>query len=422
MSGAIFIILLIIAVFLAAAFALTRRTYEVQNLSDGEYLELDGAWIRYRVSGGGPPVLLVHGWMTSSELWEPVARALERQHTVYRLDLRGFGDSDKPASGYGIRNGSRLLYAFAAHFGLTGVTVVGHDLGGAMAVKLAADHREIVGRLVLVATPASEEQMDLPNLLWLSTLPVVGPVFYSVARLVPQIREWWLRPFVSDPSALTGELIEATGRPTPAAVLRTYRTARRELTRGRLTRQARLLDIPALILAGEEDAVVDPAATVDWARTLKNSEVVLMPGCGHLPMLERPEEFVEHLASALGGSGEGDTAEYPVENAPAPEGEPRRPGGYSFVDDDLFQNLSDPRRRRSPEPEAPEAAGEEPEPPREEPRREREPEEGEARAGEPDSDRKPGEEMERSEFMRQLSERLRSARDRRRRDSGASER
>jgi pimeloyl-ACP methyl ester carboxylesterase len=49
-----------------------------------------------------------------------------------------------------------------------------------MAVKLAADHPDVVGRMVLVATPANEDQIDLPTLLWLATLPVVGPVFYAL--------------------------------------------------------------------------------------------------------------------------------------------------------------------------------------------------------------------------------------------------
>src|SRR3712207_1076374 len=123
---------------------------------DTEYLELEGTWIRYNVIGGGPPVLLVHGWLSSSRVWDQLAPRLAQRFTVYTLDLAGFGESDKPLSGYGVRNGSRLLYAFCAHFGLTRAGVIAHDLGGAMAVKLAADHPDLVGRLVL----RSEERRD----------------------------------------------------------------------------------------------------------------------------------------------------------------------------------------------------------------------------------------------------------------------
>ncbi|MDQ4083184.1 MAG: alpha/beta hydrolase, partial [Actinomycetota bacterium] len=146
MSSIIIVILVLVCVFVAASIALSRTTQAVENARDTEYLELEGNWVRYSVTGGGPPVVLVHGWLSSSRVWEPLASRLAQRFTVYALDLAGFGDSDKPISGYGIRYGSRLLYAFCAHFGLTRVAVVGHDIGGTMAVKLAADHPDVVGR------------------------------------------------------------------------------------------------------------------------------------------------------------------------------------------------------------------------------------------------------------------------------------
>ncbi|HEV3477512.1 MAG TPA: alpha/beta hydrolase, partial [Rubrobacteraceae bacterium] len=207
MSTILIVLLLVIGVILAASVALGRVTFEVESAPDTEYLELEGTWVRYNVIGGGPPVLLVHGWLSSSRIWEQLAGRLAQRFTVYTLDLSGFGESDKPLSGYGVRNGSRLLYAFCAHFGLTRTNVVGHDLGGNMAVKLAADHPDVVGRLVLVATPADENQIDLPTSLWLATLPVLGPIFYTLGRLARPVRGLWMRPFVADPQDLTEEVV-----------------------------------------------------------------------------------------------------------------------------------------------------------------------------------------------------------------------
>src|SRR5919202_4181796 len=195
MSPILIVMLLLIGLFVLASIVLGRMTHEVKSARDTEYLELEGSWIRYHVAGGGPPVVLVHGWLSSSRVWERVADRLARRFTVYTLDLSGFGDSDKPISGYGIRYGSRLLYAFCAHFGLTQAAVVGHDIGGAMAAKLAADHPDMVSRLVLIATPADESQIDLPTLLWLATVPVVGPVFYTVGRFLKPLRKLWMRSF-----------------------------------------------------------------------------------------------------------------------------------------------------------------------------------------------------------------------------------
>jgi pimeloyl-ACP methyl ester carboxylesterase len=301
MSTILIVLLLVVGVILATSVALGRTAHEVESARDTEYLELEGTWIRYSVIGGGPPVLLVHGWLSSSRIWEQLARRLAQRFTVYTLDLTGFGESDKPLSGYGVRNGSRLLYAFCAHFGLTRTGVIAHDLGGDMAVKLAADHPDVVGRLALVATPADDEQIDLPTPLWLATLPVVGPMFYTLGRLAQPVRKLWMRPFVADPQNLTDEVVEDAGNSTPAAVSQTLNVSRREISRGRLARQARIIKIPLLLIAGEEDQIVDPQAVGVWARSVDQSEVCLLDECGHLPMIERTAEFNAQVLAFLTG-------------------------------------------------------------------------------------------------------------------------
>jgi pimeloyl-ACP methyl ester carboxylesterase len=301
MGTILIVLLLVIGVVLATSLALGRVSYEVESARDTEYLELEGTWIRYNVIGGGPPVLLVHGWLTSSRIWEQLATRLAQRFTVYTLDLSGFGESDKPLSGYGLRNGSRLLYAFCAHFGLTRTNVVGHDLGGNMAVKLAADHPDVVGRLVLVATPANEGQIDLPTPLWLATLPVVGPIFYTLGRFALPVRRLWMRPFVADPEDLTEEVVEDAGRSTPAAAGKTLAVARREISGGRLARQATIIKIPLLLVAGEEDQIVDPQAVSVWAGSMDQAEICLLDECGHLPMIERTAEFNAQILAFLTG-------------------------------------------------------------------------------------------------------------------------
>lgn len=298
----IIVVLVILGLLVVASVVLGRQSQEVESARDTEYLELDGTWIRYSVIGGGPPVLLIHGWLSSSRVWEGLAGRLAQRFTVYTLDLAGFGESDKPLSGYGVRNGSRLLYAFCAHFGLTRTGVVAHDLGGNMAVKLAADHPDVVGSLILVAVPANEEQIDLPTPLWLATLPLVGPLFYALGRAVRPVRAMWMRPFVSDPEEdLPEEVLEDAAQSTPAAVQKSLSTTRREISGGRLARQARMLKGPMLLVAGEEDQIVDPQAVGTWAGIADGAEVALIGGCGHLPMIERTSEFNAHVLAFLTG-------------------------------------------------------------------------------------------------------------------------
>jgi pimeloyl-ACP methyl ester carboxylesterase len=301
MGVTLIILFVVVAVILVASVALGRESREVESARDTEFLELEGVWIRYRVSGGGPAVVLVHGWLSSSRIWEQLAGRLAQRFTVYSLDLSGFGESDKPLSGYGVRNGSRLLYAFCAHFGLTHANVIGHDLGGAMAVKLAADHPDIVGRLVVISAPADENQIDLPTMLWLVNLPVLGPIFYALGRAARPIRRLWMRPFVADPVDLTDEVVDDAGRSTPAAVSKTLSIGRREISRGRLARQARIIKIPFLVVAGEDDQIVDPQSVGVWAGGVDKAEICLIGECGHLPMIERIAEFNAQILAFLTG-------------------------------------------------------------------------------------------------------------------------
>ncbi|CAA9431524.1 MAG: Uncharacterized protein Rv2715/MT2788 [uncultured Rubrobacteraceae bacterium] len=301
MSTILIVLFLLVVVVVAASFALGRGTYEVDSARDTEFLELEGAWVRYDVIGGGPPVVLVHGWLSSSRIWEALARRLAQRFTVYSLDLTGFGESDKPLSGYGVRNGSRLLYAFCAHFGLTRASVIGHDLGGNMTVKLAADHPDVVGRVVLVSVPADEDQIDLPTPLWLATLPVVGPLFYALGRAVRPVRKMWMRPFVADPDDLTDELVDDAGKSTPAAAARTLSISRREIARGRLVRQAKVIKMPMLVVSGEEDQIVDPHSVSAWAGSVQRAEICLIDACGHAPMVERPAELAARILAFLTG-------------------------------------------------------------------------------------------------------------------------
>jgi pimeloyl-ACP methyl ester carboxylesterase len=301
MGITLIVLFVVVAVILAASIVLGRDAREVESARDTEYLELEGVWIRYHVIGAGPAVVLVHGWLSSSRIWEQLAGRLAQRFTVYTLDLSGFGESDKPLSGYGIRNGSRLLYAFCAHFGLTHANVIGHDLGGAMAVKLAADHPDVVGRLVIISAPADEDQIDLPTTLWLVTVPIVGPIFYALGRVARPVRRLWMRPFVADSADLTEEMVDDAGRSTPAAVSKTLSISRREISGGRLARQARIIRIPLLVVAGEEDQIVDPQSVGVWAEGVERAEICLIDECGHVPMVERIAEFNAQILAFLTG-------------------------------------------------------------------------------------------------------------------------
>jgi len=123
-----------------------------------------------------------------------------------------------------------------------------------------------------------------------------------------------MRPFVADPRDLTEEVVEDAGRSTPAAASQTLSISRREISRGRQVRQARIIKIPLLLVAGEEDQIVDPQAVGAWAHSVDQAEVCILDKCGHLPTIERTAEFnAQVLAFLTGDSRYLDYVEAPSE-------------------------------------------------------------------------------------------------------------
>jgi hypothetical protein len=138
-------------------------------------------------------------------------------------------------------------------------------------------------------------------MLWLVTVPVVGPIFYALGRVARPVRRLWMRPFVADSDDLTDAIVDDAGRSTPAAVSKTLSISRRELSRGRLARQARIIKIPILVVAGEEDQIVDPQSVGVWAGDVERAEICLIDECGHMPMVERIAEFNGQILAFLTG-------------------------------------------------------------------------------------------------------------------------
>jgi hypothetical protein len=110
-----------------------------------------------------------------------------------------------------------------------------------------------------------------------------------------------MRPFVADPGDLTEVVVDDAGRSTPAAVSKTLSIGRREISRGRLARQARIIKIPLLVVAGEQDQIVDPQSVGVWAGGVDRAEISLIDECGHLPMIERTAEFNAQILAFLTG-------------------------------------------------------------------------------------------------------------------------
>lgn len=119
-------------------------------IAESCHAELPGVRLHYLIAGSGPPVILLHGFAQTSHMWRPLIAELAKDHTVIAPDLRGFGGSSKPETGYTKKAMAEDIHALAQFLGLKRVGVAGHDIGLMLAYAYAAQHPAEVDRISLM--------------------------------------------------------------------------------------------------------------------------------------------------------------------------------------------------------------------------------------------------------------------------------
>ncbi len=264
-----------------------------------EEITLHGHRVTYRRAGWGPVVLLIHGITGSSLTWEDVIEPLAESYTVVAPDLLGHGESAKPRGDYSLGAYASAMRDLLAAIGHDRATVVGHSLGGGVAMQMAYQFPERCERLVLVSSGGLGREVNA--LLRSATLPFseyVLPLLASV-RLVnagasvggflqrigmragPDLEEMW-RGFAS--------LSDAEAR---SAFIQTLRGivdigGQRVSARDRLPLADR---IPTLIVWGENDDIIPSRHAAAARAALPHSRIEVFEGVGHFPHCEAPERF-----------------------------------------------------------------------------------------------------------------------------------
>jgi len=260
------------------------------------FLEVAGIRLHLRDTGprDAPALLLVHGFAANLHTWNGIAPLLEGRFRVVRLDLPGFGLSGPdPAKDYSDARMGEVLLALMDRLGVGRFHLVGASMGGRIAFALAAAHPDRVDRLALFAPDGFREGGAAPaRMPWW-------------ARLVPwAMPDWPLRRILAatyaDPAlmddarfALYRDLLRAPG------VRQAMLDRAKDLRPRGYERALRGLQAPTLLLWGAADRLVPPARAADFAAALPNSQVVMLPGTGHVPMEEAPAATAEALRRFL---------------------------------------------------------------------------------------------------------------------------
>ena len=274
---------------------------------EDRYAQIGQVKTRYWDEGeGDPPVVLIHGIGCYVENWLPSLGALTERHRVCALDMLGHGRTDKPAdAAYGTADLAQFVREFMEVLGIGRAHVVGHSLGGAVATRLALIHPSAVEKLALVASAGFGREVCME--LRLCTIPAVGEVLTRPGR---SASVQTLKMCVYDEKHVTEESVDldlemASLPGAQRSFLKTLRGCG-----GFLSGQSKTMygpnldglgsiDVPVLVVWGREDKVIPVGHAEVIAAAGKNVRVEVFDGCGHTPMLERPEAFNELLLEFL---------------------------------------------------------------------------------------------------------------------------
>ncbi len=154
---------------------------------------LNGVTIHYSVEGRGPDVLMVHGWSSSRRMWAHLSAALSPHFRCWSLDLPGFGDSDKPADDwYSIPNYQAVVAQFMEAMGLWEVRLIGHSMGGLIALDFSATYPERVSKLVVINPVVTGRAYIAPLAGWKPGPAVLDNTQRLSRRLVrPVLKHQW---------------------------------------------------------------------------------------------------------------------------------------------------------------------------------------------------------------------------------------
>ena len=247
-------------------------------------IRVQGQTFPYLVGGSGDPLVLVHGFTADKDAWGAVARHLTAQYTVIAPDLPGFGDTVRdPNANYSLDTQVENLRVFVQSMGLKGVHLGGNSMGGGVVALYAAKYPQEVASLWLIDAAATGE---VTRSALMKHYDATGEFPLLVKTQAQQLAKLALvfggSQFI--PYSLAYAMADEGKRDFDfhSQILKTIRDD--------IPIEARYsaLQTPTLIVTGDRDRVVPPASVHTLAKVFLNSQVKIMAGLGHIPMVEAP--------------------------------------------------------------------------------------------------------------------------------------
>jgi pimeloyl-ACP methyl ester carboxylesterase len=276
----------------------------IGNLKD-RYMKVGNINTRFWAAGdNGTEVILIHGLGGFLENWRANVFELAKKHRVYALDLVGFGLSDKISKS--------LSYPFFAQFvrdfmdinQIERASLVGNSMGGGVSIQFAIKYPDKLAKLILVNSSGLGKELSVK--LRLASIPLMGELFMRPNR---NLAAQTVNDCFYDPTRTTDEMVDIAHKMVSQpgakkcllAALRAINSPTGQPSRILAYFAANLPNIkaPTLIVWGKEDRILPVAHAYAAAAKIPNSALQVFDRCGHVPQLERSEEFNKLLLEFL---------------------------------------------------------------------------------------------------------------------------
>lgn len=248
------------------------------------YLELEHSLLHYEEHGEGTPLVLLHGACESSSFWKAQIEELQEKHHLILLDLPGHGQSARLGDEVSIPLYSMILREVVQGLDLDSPFLIGHSMGGAIAMTVAVEAPKLLGGLVLANTGAklgvlSEILAGLETDYAATIQTIIAPRELGAAH-ADSLLEWISNEMVlTDPSVGLGDFLACS--------------------RFDIRAQLKNIGVPSLIISGDKDSLTPAKWAAYLNENISDSQLVVVQGTGHLTMLERPEAFNQVLEEFL---------------------------------------------------------------------------------------------------------------------------
>lgn len=269
---------------------------KIPHAEYSHFANLGQVRIHYQEKGTGVPLLLIHGFSSSTFSWKDIFEQLSNSFRVIAVDLKGHGFSGKPDGDYTRRAQAALIVQLLDYLSIDKAWLVGNSMGGEIALNVAVLNGHRVAGLILIdsgGVNVEGEQSLAPSYM---RIPVIGRLLIALALTSDRLVRRGLEKSFFDDSKVTEERVAAYHRPlkTRGGQLAAVR-ARMQANQFPIEQQLNTLTVPTLIIWGAEDVVVPPAAGRKMNGLIAASKLIIIENCGHTPQEERPERVLEEI-------------------------------------------------------------------------------------------------------------------------------